>query len=108
MAFTDDFLVQNGLKPGSTIIMTNNSYMKDEAWVEIMVDLKKGYCELPYAKENPDWLMCEPIDGFGSHGNFLAAYQMRCNTDIISMKEELHTSHTNQGYDQIFAKQDKK
>ena len=88
--------------------MTDNAYMIDEAWVEVIQDLMKVYHKLPYIKENPDWLMCEPLDGFGSHDRVLAAHQMRCNENIMSMKEELHTSHANQGCNQLVAKQYKK
>ena len=68
----------------------------------------KGYCQPPYAKENPDWIMCEPLDGFGLYEFVLAAHKMHCDAKIISVKEQLHTSHANQGYNQIFGKQDKK
>ena len=33
--FTDNFLVQEGCEPGSTIVMTKNAFMTDEAWLKI-------------------------------------------------------------------------
>ena len=68
--------------------MTDNSYITDKAWVEVTAALLKGYCELPYAKDNPYWLMYEPIDSFGLHEHVIAAHHMRCDANIVSMKEE--------------------
>ena len=33
--YTDKFLVDNGCQPGSTVIMTENSFMTNEAWIEL-------------------------------------------------------------------------
>jgi len=44
------------MAPGSTIIiMTQNAYMADDAWIAVTKTLMKGYCEMPFAKENPHW-----------------------------------------------------
>jgi len=106
--FTDEFLVKHGLAPGSTIIMTENAYMTDEAWLEVSKAIVKGYRSLPYVKENPDWYMLELLDGFKSHENVLAANELRVKALINSLKEESHTSHVCQGYDQHVARADKK
>ena len=33
--FTDKFLVEHGCEPGSTVVMTENSFMTNAAWIEI-------------------------------------------------------------------------
>ena len=33
--YTDEFLVKHGMAPGSTIIMTENAYMTDNAWIAV-------------------------------------------------------------------------
>ena len=49
-AFSDEFLLKHGLAPGSTIVMTENAYMTDEAWLEVSKAIVKGYCSLPFIK----------------------------------------------------------
>eukprot|EP00957_Ditylum_brightwellii_P008027 609012-Ditylum_brightwellii.AAC.1 len=107
-AFTDAFLLRHGLAPGSTIIMTENAYMTNEAWLKVSKAIVKGYHSLPYVKENPDWYMLELLDGFKSHENVLAANELQANALINSLKEESQTSHVCQGYDQHVAREDKK
>lgn len=107
-SYTDEFLERHGMAKGSTIIMTENAYMTDEAWLEASKAIVRGYRSLPYIAENKDWVMLELMDGFKSHENVLAAHQMRIDHKIMSLKEESNTSHVNQGYDQLTAKTDKK
>ena len=52
--------------------------------------------------------MCEPLDIFGLSERVLSAYQMCFNANIVSMKEQSHTPHANQGYNHLVSKQDKK
>ena len=106
--YSDEFLVRNGCAPGSTVIATENAYMTDQAWEKTTVAIVKGYRHLPYVKENPQWWVAELLDGFKSHENVLAAHQLRAENKISSLKEESNTSHANQGYDQLVAKNDKK
>lgn len=106
--FNDDYLVRYGMQPGSAIIMTENAYMTDEAWLQLSKKIVEGYRLLPYIKENPMWHVCELLDGFKSHENVLEAHELRANALIISLKEESNSSHVNQGYDQLVAKTDKK
>ena len=61
--YMDEFLVKHGMAPGSTIIMTENAYMTNDAWIAVTKDLMMGYRELPFAKENSDWNMFELLDG---------------------------------------------
>ena len=106
--FTDNFLERHGLAPGSTIIMTPNAYMTDEAWLLATKAIVKGYRSMPGMKDNPQWMMVELLDGFGSHERVLEAHELRTKFLITSAKEESTTSHANQGYDQFVAKNDKK
>ena len=106
--FTDEFLVKYGCAPGSTIIMTESAYMTDEAWLEASKAIIKGYRNMPYVKDNEQWMVLELLDGFKSHENVLAAHRLRAENNIRSLKEESNSSHANQGYDQEAAKQDKK
>ena len=52
--------------------------------------------------------MYKTLDWFGSHERVLAAHWMCCNANIIYIKEDSHTFHDNQGYNQLVVKQDKK
>ena len=51
--FTDKFLEKHGLAPGSTIIMTPNAYMTDEAWVLLSKAIVKVYRPMPLLRGNP-------------------------------------------------------
>jgi hypothetical protein len=82
--------------------------MIDEAWLEASKSIVDGYRQLPYIKENEDWYIAELLDGFKSHENVLNAHKLRADNLIISLKEESNSSHVNQGYDQLTAKNDKK
>ena len=107
-AFSDAFLERHGMAKGSTIIMTENAYMTDEAWLKASRAIVEGYRHLPYVKENIDWWLLELLDGFKSHENNLKAHELRAKKKVRSTKEESNSSHANQGYDQLTAKNDKK
>ena len=64
------------MAPGSKVIMTENAYMMDEAWLEASKSIVDGYCQLPYIKENEDWYIAELLDGFKSHENVLNAHKL--------------------------------
>ncbi len=96
------------MAPGSIVIMTENAYMMDEAWLEASKSIVVGYRNLPHIKENQDWYVTELLDGFKSHENVLNAHKLQADNLIISLKEESNSSHVNQGYDQLTAKNDKK
>ena len=106
-AYSDDFLVKHGLAPGSTIIMTESAYMTNEAWLKATPYLMKGYRQLPYIKDNPNWFIVEFLDGFVSHESVFEANKLRAEKKCLSVKEEAATSHSNQAYDQLVAKNDK-
>jgi hypothetical protein len=106
--FTNDFFVRHGMAIGSTIIMTENAYMTDDAWVEASYSIVKVYHSMKFVADNPDWSMVELLDGFKLHKNVLSANDLRSDHNIRSLKEESNLSHLNQGYDQLNAKCDKK
>jgi hypothetical protein len=74
--FTNDYLIKYGMKPGSTIVMTKNAFMTDDAWLKVSKAIVKGYCLMPLIKENPNWHVAELLDGFRSHENVLEAYKL--------------------------------
>ena len=61
---------------------------------------------MPFVRDNPQWMMLELLDGFGSHEWVLEAHELRANLLVLSAKEESNNSHANQGYDQFFAKEE--
>ena len=65
--FNDAYLVRHGLKPGSTIIMTENALMTHDAWYKAIKAIIYGYNEMPVIRVNPQWAILEFLDGFGSH-----------------------------------------
>ncbi len=84
------------MAPGSKVIMTKNTYMMDEAWLEASKSIVAGYRNLPHIKENPDWYVTELFDGFKSHENILNAHKHRVHNLIIFSKEESNSPHVNQ------------
>jgi hypothetical protein len=106
--FTDDFLQRHGMAIGLTIVMTENAYMTDEAWLEVSQSIVKGCRSMPYVADNPKWLMLGLLDCFKSHKNVLSANELHSDHNIWSLKEESNSSHLNQGYNQLTAKSDKK
>jgi hypothetical protein len=67
---------------GLTIVMTENAYMTDKAWLEVLQSIVKGYRSMPYVADNPKWLMLELLDGFKSHENVLSANELRSDHNI--------------------------
>ncbi len=68
----------------------------------------KGYCQLPFMKGNENWIITKLLDGFKSHKNALQAHKICADQLIVTLKEESNSSHVNQGYNQLTAKNDKK
>ena len=106
--YTDEFLVQQGLKPGSTIIMTENAFMTHDAWYETTKAIIHGYNQMPVIRDNPQWSIVEFYDGFSSHEYEPRSLELRAARNIHTAKEESGTSHVNQAFDQLVAKNDKK
>jgi hypothetical protein len=88
--------------------MTENAFLTDSCWLEMTPNVIRGYRNMPYVRENPDWWMLEIVDGFGSHVSSLEASQMRWNAKILLIKEEGDSSSVNQAYDKLVAKEDKR
>ncbi len=105
--FTDKVLLQNGAAPGSTIIMTENAYMTNDAWEEMAPNIVKGIRQMPVVRDNPQWWVLEVFDGFGSHLTGLRAMKLRDENKILSLKEEGDSSHVNQAYDRFVARSHK-
>ena len=91
--YTDKFLFDNGCEEGSTLVMTENAYMTDEAWVELTPHLIRGYRAMQYVCDNPDWWMLEIVDGFSSHVNTLEALQVRVVFSSIICASATFLSH---------------
>ena len=106
-AFTDNFLRNHGAPKGSSIIMTENAFMTDEAWERMAPLAVEGIRSMPFIADNPQWWVLEVFDGFGSHTSGFRALEIRSNNKIISLKEEADSSHINQAYDKFVAKSDK-
>ena len=105
--FNDTFLKKEGCELGSTICMTKNAYMTEEAWEEMTPSIVKGYRVLPVVKDNPQWWMIEIFDGFGAHHTNLNSLKQRAEAKILSIKEEGDSSSFNQAYNKHVAKSDK-
>ena len=105
--FTDEFLVKNGAAPGSTIVMTPTGYMTEEAWVELAPKMAGGIRAMPIVRDNPEWWVIKIIDGFGPHTSSIDAMETYYESRILLLKEEGDSSHVNQAYDQMVAKDDK-
>jgi hypothetical protein len=67
---------------GSTIVMMENAYMTDDAWVEASYSIVKEYRSMPFVADNPDWSMVELLDGFKSHKNVLSANELHSDHNI--------------------------
>ena len=106
-AFTDAFLEEHGAPPGSTIVMTPNGYMTEEAWIEASPKIAAGIRAL-IDKHNPDWWALKVVDGYIPHTTSLEAMEVYEKKKILLLKEEADTSQVNQTYDQAKAKEDKK
>ena len=82
------FLEDRGLAPGSTVIMTENSFMTNVAWAQCTKRLIKGYRSVTYMKENPQRDIVKLLDGFLSHERVLFAIKARKKAGIVSLKED--------------------
>ena len=74
--FNNNNLLRCGMAPGTKVIMTENAYMTDEAWLEASKSIAAVYCQLPHIKENEDWYITELLDGFKLHENILNAHKL--------------------------------
>lgn len=68
--------MKHGAAFGSTIAMTPNAYLTDDAWNEVAPSICAGIHSMPVIKDNPDWWVLEVVDGYGSHVNNLDVLQI--------------------------------
>jgi hypothetical protein len=83
----------------STIVMTPNAYMTDEAWAKVAVSLCLGIREMEVIRDYPNWWVVLTLDG--------SAMEAFHSNKIFVVKEEGDASDTKQPYDQSVAKSDK-
>ena len=62
---------------------------------------------LQVVRDHPEWWFLLSMDGFASHLNVREALEIFDQFKILLLKEEGDSSHVNQSYDQLVAKQDK-
>ena len=65
------------------------------------------YRAMPSIYHNPDWWVLEVMDRFGTHLISEEANTLCFKSKIISLKEEVDSSSTNQAYDKYISKKDK-
>ena len=97
-----------GCALGSTIIIIENEFTTNKAWAEFNEHLMDKYRNSEVVKDNPDWEMIEFLDGFITTERILQATIARRYAKVNSIKEESHTSHYNQAFDQLVSRNDKK
>ena len=64
--FNDDYLVQKVLKPGYTIITTENAFMMHDARCEAKKNLICWYNQITVIRDNLQWEILELLDKFVS------------------------------------------
>ena len=95
--------------PGSDVAMSENAYMTDAVWLEVVPKLCIGILrQMPVIKEHPNWWCMFSLDGFGLHVNVNEAHKIFEAYKIMVVEEEGDTSQVNQAYDQLTAKEDKR
>ena len=77
---------------GSTIIITENTYMTNEVWTHAAPFIMDGYQQVPIVRDNPDWDIVEFLDRFKSHE---ACFQ--ANNSATTRIENPNYAHANQG-----------
>ena len=51
--FTNNFLIDEGCAPGSTVVMMENAFVTEVAWEEIAPATIVGYRSIPVVIDNP-------------------------------------------------------
>ena len=64
--YKDVFLKRNVSVKGLSFKMTENTYIKNEAWLAMMPKVIKVIQTIPYIEWNPQWLVLQIFDSFGS------------------------------------------
>ena len=103
--FTDEYLVAHGAAPFSTIIMTENGFLTDEAWAILVPLLIKGLrhkvavaaATLGIDKVTADKLtIALGFDGFKAHVKNLAELLLFAHNNILAAVEGRDSSEINQ------------
>ena len=108
--YSDEFLENNGVAKGSSIIMTENAYLTDKAWSEITKKLTTGIrakvkniaVQHGVDDDIADQLQVVlALDGFKSHTNNYQQLIDLHKFDITVLCEERDSSHVNQVFDKF-------
>ena len=103
--FTDDYLERNGAAKFSTVVMTKNGFLTDEAWATIVPRLTKGLRHLvanAAAQHGIDRATADKLliglcfDGFKSHTNNYAELINMADQNILACVENRDSSQINQ------------
>ena len=103
--YTDDYLTTNGAAPFSKIIMTENAFLTDEAWLQIVPSLIKGLrlkVKEAAFKFGIDKATASKLtigltfDGFKSHVKNLRELVMFAENNIMCAVEGRDSSEINQ------------
>ena len=104
---SSEWLSKSGAPPNSFVHMTPTGFMTNEAWDDMAEKLAKGIRQMPVIKEHPDYWVVLHLDGFKSHVMTYRAQATFRQYKILIVKENGHSSHVNQVFDQDCAKQGK-
>ena len=105
--FTDEFLTNNGAQPGSSVVMTPNAFMTQDAWSIIVPKLIVGIGQMPHIKDHPHFCKFMSLDGFKVHVNSAVDLQRFYDARFMIAKEEADNSHVVQPFDRHPARADK-
>lgn len=115
--YCDQFLLDHGAAPGSTVIMTESGFLTDHAWKEIVPSLIKGIRQairehaatLGIDGPTADQLLCGlTFDGFKSHLKNLVELKFMAENNIIAAVEGRDSSEINQAFDKFVARAGKR
>ena len=115
--FSDEFLRAQGAPPYSTVVMTPNGFLTDEAWVLIVPHLIKGTRAVVTAhaktlgidEETANKLLVGmTFDGFKTHLKNLDELINMADANILAVVEGRDSSEINQPFDRFVARAGKR
>jgi hypothetical protein len=105
---TTKWLEEHGAPKGSIYTENAKAYMTNETFDDIIERLCRGIRESdPIVKQCPLWWVEYHVDGFGAHVNTLKAQTVMAEYKIQAVQSESHSSHVNQAFDDLPAKESK-
>ena len=116
-AYTDEFLQANGAAEFSSIVMTPNAFLTDEAWKQIVPLLIKGLRKMVVERAyelGVDSVTAGRLylglsfDGFKTHVKNLAELINMAEANILAIVENRDSSAINQAFDKFVAQQGKR